>query len=336
MSSGASNLTATSEGARHLSVANVDVVWMSGNPVVLPIVGVPTCKLDIDPPNGTVTLITAFTPPEPDVAKWRNITFRLVDSDDGELAELSVTVEDNLHGAYGLLTSVADQLQLHGEPIASAVATSITKHRNLFAGRTGLSNEKELGLFGELLILEFLIERMGPGHAVESWQGPRSEEHDFVLSEVHLEIKTTASEQRKHMMHGITQLEPLRGIPLKLISIQLTRSNHEGGLTLGQLISRVRVKAGGYRPMVDASLEALGWDDTDVKLYKTFWTQRNDPRAYDVDERFPALTADRLAAAIPNFPAVSNLSYAVDLTHFKPTDLPEPLAALVTIDAEHP
>jgi hypothetical protein len=328
-------MTAQPEDARHLSVANVDVVWSSGNPVVLPIDGTPACKLDIHPPNGTITLITAFTPPEPDVTKWRNITFKPVDSDEGELAELTVSVEDNLHGAYGLLTSVADQLQLHGEAFAFAVATSVAKHRNLFAGKAGFSVEKELGLFGELLVLEYLIEKIGAGHAVESWQGPRSEEHDFVLSAAHLEIKTTSGEQRKHIMHGFTQLEPLRGVPLSLISIQLTRSNHEGGLTLGHMVSRVRAKAGGHRPTIDASLEALGWRDADAELYTTFWTQRTEPRAFQVDGRFPAITAARLAAVVPNVKVVSNLAYTIDLTYFTPAHLPEPLADLVAVDAEY-
>jgi hypothetical protein len=322
------------EDARHLSVANVDVVWASGNPVVLPIAGAPACRLDIHPTNRTITLITAFTPPEPDVAKWRNITFKPVSSDAGELAELTVTVEGNVHGAYGLLTSVADELQLRGQPFAFAVATSVAKHRNLFAGKAALSAEKELGLFGELLVLEYLIKKLGAGHAVESWQGPRSEEHDFVLDDVHLEIKTTSGEQRRHMMHGLTQLVPVRDVPLSLISLQLTRSNHDGGLTLGQLVSRVRAQSDGYRPAVDAGLEAMGWDDADVELYTTFWTKRTEPRAFDVDERFPALTAARLAPAIPNFNAVSNLSYSVDLTHFRSNTLPGSLADLVAVDEE--
>ncbi|MEU0091824.1 PD-(D/E)XK motif protein [Kribbella sp. NPDC006257] len=328
-------MTEQAEDARHLSVANVDFLWTSGHPVVLPIAGAPACKLDLHPANGTITLITAFTPPEPVVAKWRNIRFKPVDSDEGDLAELTVSVEGNVHGAYSLLTSVADQLQLLGEPLAAAVATAVTKHRNLFLGKAGLSVEKELGLFGELLVLEYLIEKAGSGPAVESWQGPLSEEHDFVLSDVHLEIKTTSGEQRRHMMHGFTQLIPVRGVPLSLISIQLTRTNHERGLTLGQMISGIRAKAGGYRPKVDAKLEALGWDDADVELYSTSWTKRNEPRAFLVDEQFPALTASRLAGGVPNFKMVSDLSYRVDLTYFHPSALPGALAGLVTVDEEH-
>ncbi|GAA1568592.1 PD-(D/E)XK motif protein [Kribbella karoonensis] len=334
MNRDASSTSEQSEDARHLSVANVDVVWESGTPVVLPIAGTPACRLDIHPANRTITLITSFTPPEPDVARWRNIAFKPVSSDEGDLAELTVTVEGNVRGAYGLLTSVADELQLRGQPFAFAVATSVASHRDLFAGKAALSTEKELGLFGELLVLEYLIEKLGAALAVESWQGPRSEEHDFVLDDVHLEVKTTSGELRRHMMHGLTQLVPVRGVPLSLVSFQLTRSSQGGGSTLGQLVSRVRAQADGYRAKVDAGLEAMGWSDADVELYATFWTERTEPRAFDVDERFPALTAARLAAAIPNFTAVSNLAYSVDLTHFRSNSLPGSLADLVVVDQE--
>jgi hypothetical protein len=316
-------------------MANVDIIWASGHPMVLPIAGSPRCKLDLHPAHGTITLITAFTPPEPDVAKWRNISFNPVNSNEGNLGELTVSVEGNVHGAYGLLTSVADQLQLHQQPLAAAVATAIAKHRDLFAGKAGLSAEKEVGLFGELTVLDFLIGKVGAGPAVAAWQGPLSEEHDFVFSDVHLEVKTTSGEQRRHMMHGFTQLVPLRGVPLSVVSLQLTRSSHQGGLTLGQMVSSVRAKSGGYRPKVDAALEAMGWEDADVQLYNTFWTLRNQPRAFDVDDRFPALTAARLAKVIPNLKAVSELSYRLDLTHFTPSALPEPLADLVTLEEEH-
>lgn len=315
--------------ARHYSMANIDAFWAAGNPVVLPISGTPSCTLDIHPGNGAISLTTPFTPPEPDVAKWRNITFRPVVSNDGDIAELTVSVDDNLHGAYGLLTSIADGLQLEGEPLAAAVASAIQKHRGMFAGKAGLSQDKEIGLFGELLVLEYLIENVGGGPAAESWQGPLSEEHDFVFTDVHLEVKTTSGEQRRHMMHGLTQLVPLRGVPLSLVSIQLTRSNSQGGRTLAQLVSHVRGKAGGHRPKIDDALEAVGWRDDEVDLYSTFWALRNEPRAYDVDERFPALTLERLTQVIPSIKVVSDLSYRVDVTHFQNHDLPGPLAGLV-------
>lgn len=317
------------EDARHYSLANIDVLWTAGNPIVLPIAGTPACHLHLHPSNGTIKLTTPFTPPEPDVAKWRRISFKPVAADDGELAELTVVVQENVHGAYGLLVTVADRLQLAGEPLAAAVTTAIAEHRNTFAGKEALSQDKEVGLFGELLVLKHLIGSIGAGSAVQSWQGPLSEEHDFVFEAVHLEVKTTAGEQRRHMLHGFTQLVPLRGVPLALVSVQLTRSSAEGGRTLAQLVGTLRTQAGGYRPGVNAALEASGWSDDDVNLYTTYWTKRSEMRAYFVDDRFPAMTYERLSQVVPHLSAVSDLSYRVDVTSFSHQTLPGPLDGLV-------
>ena len=315
--------------ARHYTLANVDAVWDAGNPIVLPIVGTPQCALHIHPANSTITLTTPFTPPEPNVAKWRNINFRPVASDEGDLAELTVVVEDNLHAAYGLLTSVADQMQLGSEPLAAAVAVAIAQHRGMFAGKAALSEDKEVGLFGELLVLEYLIDKIGPGPAMEAWQGPLNEEHDFVFDNIHLEIKTTSAEHRRHMMHGVTQLVPLHGVPLSLISIQLTRSSPSGGRTLARLVAQLRAAAGGHRPRVDDALDAWGWKDEDADLYTSNWARRTAPRAYAVTEPFPALTLARLVQVVPNLNLVSDLSYRVDLSQFTSSTLPGPLADLV-------
>jgi hypothetical protein len=291
--------------------------------------GTPRCTIDIDPMHQSITLTTLAEPPEPDVAKWRNIDFSIHASDEGDLAQLTVAVDDNLHAAYSLLTSVADLLQLNSEPLAAAIRTAIANHYGMFAGKAGLSHEKEVGLFGELLVLEYLIDQIGAGPAIRSWQGPLNEEHDFVFENAHLEVKTTASEQRRHMIHGFAQLVPLRSTPLSLISIQLTRSSREGGRTLPQIISQIRVKAGGFRPMLNDALEASGWDDEFSDLYSTCWSKRNQPRAYDVDERFPALTLSRLAGVVPSLKSVSELSYRVDVTHFVRRPLPGQLADMV-------
>lgn len=320
--------------ARHYTLANLDRFWASGNPVVLPIAGTPSCSLDVDPGRSTITLSTPFTPPEPDLARWRNITFRPASSNRGEVAEITVTVDNNLHAAYGLLTSVADQLQLQNEPLASAVALAVTQHRQMFAANAALSVDKEIGLFGELLVLQFLITQFGPGPAATAWQGPLSEEHDFVLDDIHLEVKTTSGERRQHVMHGFTQLVPVRGVPLSVVSIQLTRSGPGGGRRLTELISEIRAQSGGHRPDIDARLEAVGWDDDTAELYATAWTLRSQPCAYDVDDRFPAMTLARLSQVVPNLKVVSDLSYRVDLTTFEPCPLPGPLAGLVAVEEE--
>ena len=114
-----------------------------------------------------------------------------------------------------------------------AVAAGVARHRDIFASRGAMTTEKEVGLLGELLFLEFLIHQIGAGPAISAWQGPLSEEHDFTFDSVHVEVKSTSSERRRHIINGLDQLVPLRGVPLSLLSIQFTRTSPTGGRTRG-------------------------------------------------------------------------------------------------------
>lgn len=314
---------------RHLTFSNLDLLWASDSPIVLPIQGEPTCDLRLDPAQQKITLVTDYDRPEPDLARLHNVTFGAVMDGPRELAEITVQVEDNVHGAYGLLSAIADSLQVERSPLASAVATALARHKRMFAGRTELTLEKEIGLFGELLVMEYLVHVIGAGPAVAAWQGPLSEEHDFVLDEVHLEVKTTVSERRLHTINGLTQLVPLHGVPLNVISIQVTRAAPTGGRTLPSLVGDVRHAVGGHSVAIDQRLELLGWHSEDADLYRTSWTLRTVPRAYAVTDDFPAMTPERVGPVVPNFGLVSDVSYRIDLTELDPSTAEGPIARFV-------
>ena len=322
-------MTTSPEDARHLTLATLNELWSAGAPMALPIKGEPACRLQLDPKNGLITLVTAYDTPEPDVAKLKNVGFAPVSAGDDDLAELTVRVEGSPHGAYGLLATIADELQIEKMPLAAAVAAGVARYRNVLAARGAMTTEKEVGLFGELLFLEFLIHQIGAGSATSSWQGPLSEEPDFTFDSVHIEVKTTSTEHRRHVIHGLDQLVPLRGVPLSLLSIQLTRTAPDGGRTLPQVVARVRRLAGGHQVAVDAMLTSFGWQDDDTDLYSTFWTLRSQPRAYHVKGDFPAMTPDLVGPVVPNFALLSEVSYRVDLTDLPYDALPGPIGGFV-------
>lgn len=322
-------MTESPQDARHLTFSTLDALWSAGAPLVIPVQGSPACRLQLDPKNGIITLVTTYASPEPDVARLKNVSFQAVSDGDNDLAELTVQVEGGVHGAYGLLATVADELQIAKSPLAAAVASAVSRHKNVLASRGGLTTEKEVGLYGELLFLEYLIHVVGAGPAVACWQGPLSEEHDFVFTNIHIEVKTTSAERRRHVIHGLSQLVPLRGIPLSLLSIQLTRSAPDGGRTLPGLIAYVRKIAGGHVVPVDQRLDVLGWRTDDADLYPTYWTLRTQPRAYDVRGDFPAMTPDLIEPVVHNFALLSDVSYRVDLTDLDYDSIPDPVSGFV-------
>lgn len=322
-------MTPSPDDARRLTVTTLDELWSGGAPIAIPLKGQPACELRLNPATGLITLVAPYETPEPDVARLRNITLNPVVSDGEEFAELTVRVAGNVHGAYSLLATIADGLQLGGLTLGAAVAVGCERHRDLLATRGALTLEKEIGLFGELFFLEFLLETIGPDTAVAAWQGPLSEEHDFSFESVTVEIKTTSSERRRHTIHGLTQLVPVRGLPLTLISIQVTRGSPDLGRTLPQLVADVRQGARGHRVVIDGMLDLFGWQSDAAELYGTSWMLRSEPRAYSVQGIFPAMTPDLLAPVIPSFGLLSEVLYRVDLTDFEHDSLPGPIGAFV-------
>jgi Putative PD-(D/E)XK family member, (DUF4420) len=316
-------------GLRHLTFANVDAYWGSGFRVEIPLPGSPPCRLRMDASHDEISLVTPVNGPEPDVARYRNIHAHTFVRDDQDWTELRVTVAGSLHAAFSVLADTADRLQLGGESVAVAVARALEAQRGVYAGRAALGQEQEIGLYGELLLFEFLAARLGGELAVDTWSGPLSEEHDFAFVDCHLEVKTTTGEQRRHVIGQVRQLEPLRGIPLWLVSVQITRTSRRGGRTLTRLVSEAREAAGDARAALDDRLRAAGWDDDVADLYPTVWTQRSTPRCYRVDDRFPALTQARLTEVVPQPSLLSDVSYRVDVTNLHFDDVPQPLQGFV-------
>lgn len=313
------------ENASRISSQTIGTLWAAAAPVELPLPGVPPCSLQIDPGAGTLRLRTGYQLPEPDVDALRNVDFHAVADGSDDVAEIVISVDQGgVEVGYGFVAAVVAQLQQSGRPLAEAVATAVAQFRDLTMARSPLPLEREIGLLGELLFLEYCISTLGAQTALDAWHGPLAEEHDFAIGSVCVEIKSTTSDRRVHVIHGLDQLEPLSGVPLVLLSLQLTRSSPDSGRTLPDVVAAVRANAGAQRGALDHKLSLLGWDDFDADLHDTPWAVRSAPLAYAVDEDFPAITSDRLGGAVPHLGQISDVSYRVDLTDREPIELPHP------------
>jgi len=69
-----------------------------------------------------------------------------------------------------------------------------------------LSKDFQLGLFGELHILEMLINKIGWEKAVNGWKGPDAGLHDFIFNKTLIEIKTTESDPPSIRIENPAQL----------------------------------------------------------------------------------------------------------------------------------
>ncbi|OLO43814.1 hypothetical protein BKH31_11945 [Actinomyces oris] len=293
----------------------------AGHPAEQRLAEEPLCVLGIDPPCGELTLRTPATGSVIDVSAYRMIRTDIVEEPGDETVWFRVTVEAKgiEYEAYSLLQAVTDQLQ-QGDDLERALHVALDAFRGLLARAPRLSEDQEIGLFGELVALDRLIDGVGETKALAAWLGPRAEEHDFVLGEADVEVKTTRSERRIHVIHGLGQLTPTPGRPLHLMSVQVTGAGAAGnGETLPELIERIRRRLRSGRTDFDDRLTDCGWEDAQSdRLYTTRLLVRSEPRFYTVDEDFPAITSAGLSQIVTRPELVRSIDYRIDVTDLEP------------------
>ena len=109
----------------------------------------------------------------------------------------------------------------HGAAVAAIVRNWQSAWKPV---RQEMGASVQVGLFGELLVLNSLmLPCLGPT-AIDQWSGPEAERHDFVGDRLHLEVKTTRRSRPEHEISRIDQLRVHRGVRLLLVSVQVEQS----------------------------------------------------------------------------------------------------------------
>jgi len=197
---------------------------------------------------------------------------------------------------YGFALDVLDRVQKHAVDPIAAVADSVSDWRALLETARRLGPEAELGLFGELHVLQGLL-AFRPYDALASWTGPHREQHDFRVGEVELEVKATRRLRRIHMISNLAQLVPSPGRRLVLVSLQFESAGAGYGLSLSELVEELRTAAApiaGGRAHLDRKLGLAGYFDEDAAHYTQRLALRTDARMIPIDDDFPAIRRDSI------------------------------------------
>ena len=240
--------------------------------------------------------LTALPPTLPPL---ENISFTDYFEDGLVWFELSAPAAGNPTDVYAVLCGILDRIQLEHQQFGDAVIGVLASLRHMLVAGERLTRDQQVGLIGELLTLVSAVAWTGETTAVSAWRGQAREEHDFGFSEVDVEVKTTTSESRRHLISGVGQLMPTGGRPLYLLSIQLTAAGAQPGLTLPLLVEQARQVNAISLALIDRALGAAGYKDEDAASYSAAWVPRTEPRFFIVDDAFPAITPMRLAQCAP-------------------------------------
>lgn len=199
---------------------------------------------------------------------------------------------------------------------SEAVARTVTRtwrwHHLLRGGAGLLSHEDQMGLIGELIVLEqYLLPSLDPARAVAAWCGPNGAAQDFKLAGVLVESKARVSSGANEV--AISSEHQLNAssddMYLHLSVLDTTTDEGPEGFTVTDIAARVRGGLAGVPDALerfDALLAAAGFDFADD--YSTQRWVGGERAVYHVIESFPRL----IPSGLP--PGIRNLRYWLDLS----------------------
>lgn len=209
---------------------------------------------------------------------------------------------------------VCERIEREPSRAPTLPAAVLATWRRLLEGGSGPSQEALVGLFGELLVLEAMVQA-DPSSRVDHWQVGAQAVHDFVRAGQAVEVKTTTvREGRRVEIHGIDQLAPPEGGSLHLVFLRLQVGDE--GRSVGDLVKAVR-SATYDQDHLDSTLRTLGWieDGAAPPRFKVV-----EQRWYRVDQAFPHLTKDVFVGSeVPE--GVMSIRYSIDLSGAVPRPL---------------
>lgn len=205
------------------------------------------------------------------------------------------------------------------EKMISAVEVRLKRWQQLLKqdNRLGLTLEKQMGLFSELVFLkDFVSNKVGIVQAITSWVGPDYDKQDFILDSHAIEVKSFQSSKKEAVqISSLHQLQTNKEY-LYLISIGLTKSEN------GQSVEDVAHNIKGLIPeesihilnLFEAKLLEYGYIPELIKesLFK-FIVDKT--KIYNVSNDFPRIISENVHNHI------SSVKYTIDLSLCKEYEL---------------
>jgi hypothetical protein len=210
--------------------------------------------------------------------------------------------------------SILDELE-DGSQAADAFWDVLERYRALFAAarETAVLRETVMGLLGELVVLEFLLENSLD--AIVAWRGPVPETHDFQFPNGHIEVKaSSAAGEAKARISSLTQLSiPANGN----LAIALVRFSPGGAETVATLSDRIveSLNLADKGRFLDL-LNAAGCNDRHDAAWNAFSFSVSEIVYYKVTEGFPRIVPEVFTDTwTPS--GLSEVKYTVSLNQAK-------------------
>ena len=161
-----------------------------------------------------------------------------------------------------------------------------------------LSEEKIMGLIGELLLLKnFLFEKYGIEKSIDGWSGQNSTRKDFSYEDKWYEAKAISFNKDTVSISSLEQLDS--NVPGELAVVMLEKmSPSYMGITLNQLIWDIceTIKAQDTKELYLLKIESSGYVYN--VAYDSYMFALKNIRRFSVDEQFPRLIPSNVPSGV--------------------------------------
>ncbi len=162
-----------------------------------------------------------------------------------------------------------------------------------------LGSEAEIGLFGELVFLQNLLEKMPASIAVDAWRGALGGVQDFMMGTGAIEVKTTVQTHDFPATIGtLDQLDDTHIQPLFVAAVRL--SQDASGLTLPEQALALRRRLACEQTILsifDARLFQAGFFDANAEQYFRRFVMSGF-RVFRISDEFPRLIRSNVPIGI--------------------------------------
>lgn len=197
------------------------------------------------------------------------------------------------------------------EESLAVIIRVLTKWKEFFAADKELlmSEERQQGLYGELLFLSECLDSQGL-EAVSHWAGSEDETHDFYFGSHAVEVKTTSAQAPYFASISSEYQMDNSDIPGRLfLRFYALRKSRSGGEKLPERIAAIRsrlCKEVSVLHKFDEKLKKYGYFDEAADSYTVGYYQR-DLYCFAVENGFPRITKE----AVPL--GVADLTYRISV-----------------------
>ena len=182
-----------------------------------------------------------------------------------------------------------------------------------------LSAELRQGLFGELCLLNWLLDKeVRPETALGAWMGPNKRLHDFQFQGSHVEVKANASKRRVVTISDLRQLDESSAGRLFLAHMSLVKTEKKEH-SLSALVEKIERKlTDSQKDLMTMKLKISRWFQLPQKLRDETIFYSKAPEFFTVIEGFPRLLGNDLRTGVSvtkykiSLPASHDPKFAAD------------------------